>query len=59
MDAARYVGAQGTVVAMKGFGASAPLKELRKAFGFEVDDVVEVVLQTLTSSGHQAETPAG
>ena len=54
----RYVGALGTVVAMKRFGASAPLKELRKAFGFEVDDVVEVVLQTLTSSAHQAGTPA-
>ena len=43
----RYVGTHGAVIAMKGFGASAPLKELRKIFGFEADDVVEVVLQTL------------
>lgn len=43
----RYVGAQGAVIAMKRFGASAPFKQLRKAFGFEVEDVVEVALRTL------------
>jgi transketolase len=36
----RYVGASGQVIGMKTFGASAPLKELQKKFGFEPDRVV-------------------
>ena len=36
----RYVGASGYVVGMKTFGASAPLKELQRKFGFEPDQVV-------------------
>jgi transketolase len=36
----RYVGNAGHVVGMKTFGASAPLKELQKKFGFEPDQVV-------------------
>jgi transketolase len=31
----RYVGAQGRVIGMTTFGASAPLKELQRKFGFE------------------------
>jgi len=31
----RYVGASGRVIGMKTFGASAPLKELQRKFGFE------------------------
>src|SRR5262249_46857873 len=38
----RYVGATGEVIGMKTFGASAPLKELQKKFGFEPDKVVAV-----------------
>jgi transketolase len=38
---ARYVGTDGGVIAMKTFGASAPLKELQKKFGFEPDAVVK------------------
>jgi transketolase len=38
---ARYVGRTGTSIGMKTFGASAPLKELQKKFGFTVDHVVE------------------
>jgi transketolase len=38
----RYVGQSGRVIGMKTFGASAPLKELQKKFGFEPDRVVEV-----------------
>lgn len=38
----RYVGAKGRVVGMHTFGASAPLKELQKKFGFEPDEVVSV-----------------
>jgi transketolase len=37
----RYVGLTGSIIAMKTFGASAPLKELQKQFGFTVDKVVE------------------
>jgi transketolase len=36
----RYVGPTGHVIGMKTFGASAPLKELQRKFGFEPDQVV-------------------
>jgi len=36
----RYVGGAGRVIGMQTFGASAPLKELQKKFGFEADVVV-------------------
>ncbi|HYS11161.1 MAG TPA: transketolase [Myxococcales bacterium] len=36
----RYVGPSGLVIGMKTFGASAPLKELQKKFGFQPDRVV-------------------
>jgi len=36
----QYVGPTGAVVGMKTFGASAPLKELQKKFGFTVEAVV-------------------
>jgi len=38
----RYVGQRGCVIGMKTFGASAPLKELQRKFGFEPDQVVTV-----------------
>jgi transketolase len=38
----RYVGEGGKVIGMKTFGASAPLKELQKQFGFEPDKVCSV-----------------
>nr|MBI3612999.1 transketolase [Nitrospirota bacterium] len=37
---ARYVGLTGCTIGMTTFGASAPLKELVKKFGFSVDNVV-------------------
>jgi transketolase len=37
----RYVGLDGTIIAMRTFGASAPLKELQKKFGFTTEKVVE------------------
>jgi len=37
----RYVGIDGTILGMKTFGASAPLKVLQKEFGFTTDHVVE------------------
>jgi transketolase len=36
----RYVGIDGAIIGMKTFGASAPLAELQKKFGFTVDAVV-------------------
>jgi transketolase len=39
---ARYTGAAGEVIGMTTFGASAPLKELQKRFGFTADHVVAV-----------------
>jgi transketolase len=36
----RYVGTDGNVVGMRTFGASAPLKELQKKFGFTDDNVI-------------------
>jgi len=46
----RYVGAAGKVVGMKTFGASAPLKELQRKFGFEPERVVELATEMLRSS---------
>lgn len=43
----RYVGTTGRRVGMKTFGASAPLKELMKKFGFTVEDVVREVKEQL------------
>ncbi len=43
----RYVGMAGHVIGMKTFGASAPLKELQKRFGFEPDQVVEAAKAVL------------
>jgi transketolase len=43
----RYVGATGRVIGMKTFGASAPLKELQRKFGFEPDQVVAAAKQQL------------
>jgi len=43
----RYVGAKGRVIGMHTFGASAPLKELQKKFGFEPDQVVSVAKDLL------------
>jgi len=37
----RYVGPNGTMIGMATFGASAPLKDLQKKFGFTVEHVVE------------------
>ena len=39
----RYVGAKGRVIGMHTFGASAPLKELQRKFGFEPERVIETV----------------
>lgn len=43
----RYIGANGRIIGMQTFGASAPLKELQKKFGFEPNHVVTVAKQLL------------
>jgi transketolase len=45
----RYVGTAGEVVGMKTFGASAPLKELQRKFGFEPERIVELATEMLRS----------
>jgi transketolase len=43
----RYVGPQGQIVGMHTFGASAPLKEVQRKFGFTPDRVVEAARELL------------
>ncbi len=43
----RYVGTSGRIIGMKTFGASAPLKELQRKFGFEPDQVASAAKQLL------------
>ena len=43
----RYVGDAGRVIGMKTFGASAPLKELQRHFGFEPDRVTAAAKELL------------
>lgn len=44
---ARYIGSDGIGINMKTFGASAPLKELQKRFGFTADEVVTTAKRML------------
>ena len=46
----QYIGESGRVIAMNTFGASAPLKELQKKFGFEPDHVVKVAQEVLAQA---------
>jgi transketolase len=46
----QYVGPRGRVLGMRTFGASAPLKELQKRFGFTVDAVVEAAREQVSGS---------
>ncbi|HEY5068326.1 MAG TPA: transketolase C-terminal domain-containing protein, partial [Candidatus Acidoferrum sp.] len=43
----RYVGSKGKIIGMHTFGASAPLKELQKKFGFEPNAVVAAVKEVI------------
>jgi transketolase len=43
----RYVGNSGRIIGMQTFGASAPLKELQRKFGFEPDSVAAVAKELL------------
>jgi transketolase len=54
----RYVGRSGRVIGMKTFGASAPLKELQRKFGFEPERVTEIAKE-LVGKARQAEASSG
>jgi transketolase len=43
----RYVGNSGRIIGMHTFGASAPLKELQRRFGFEPEHVFAVAKELL------------
>jgi transketolase len=43
----RYVGTTGRIIGMHTFGASAPLKELQRKFGFEPDQIVAAAKEQL------------
>ena len=47
---AQYVGMNGKIIGMHTFGASAPLKELQKKFGFSPDKIVEAARAAITES---------
>ncbi len=44
----KYTGIGGHQIGMRSFGASAPLKDLRKKFGFTADDVVAAAKEQIT-----------
>ena len=46
----RYVGARGKMVGMRSFGASAPLKDLLKKFGFTPDKIAEAAREAIRQS---------
>jgi transketolase len=54
----RYVGRSGRVIGMKTFGASAPLKELQRKFGFEPERVTEIAKE-LVGKARKAEASSG
>jgi transketolase len=47
---AKYVGVSGRSIGMRSFGASAPLKDLAKKFGFTVEHVMQAAREQLQSA---------
>jgi len=54
----RYVGTTGKVIGMHTFGASAPLKELQRKFGFEPDQIATAARQQLADAGSATKVSA-
>jgi transketolase len=48
----RYTGIDGRIIARRDFGASAPLKELLKQFGFTVEKVVQAARESMAATKH-------
>jgi len=46
----QYVGPAGKVIGMRRFGASAPIKDLQKKFGFTTDNVVAVAREAIAQA---------
>ena len=44
---AKYTGNSGRIIGMHTFGASAPLKDLQKKFGFSADAIVQAAREQL------------
>ncbi len=55
----RYVGNSGSVIGMNTFGASAPLKELQRHFGFDPDKVVASAKEQLATVKNRRNKSAG
>lgn len=51
---AKYTGANGHRIGMRSYGASAPLKDLQKKFGFTPDDVVAAAKEQLARDQQRA-----
>ena len=47
----RYVGLDGRIIGLETFGASAPLAELQKKFGFTVENIVNAAHATMDRAG--------
>ena len=47
---ARYVGASGHSIGMETFGASAPLKELQKKFGFTAENIIAAAKRQIVAA---------
>jgi transketolase len=47
----RYAGAKGEIIAMRGFGASAPAGQLAEKFGFTVEAVLAAARRQLAHAG--------
>lgn len=50
----RYVGGSGELIGMRTFGASAPLKDLERKFGFEPEHVVRAAREQIARGGQLA-----
>ncbi|HEX4179517.1 MAG TPA: transketolase [Caulobacteraceae bacterium] len=50
----RYVGPEGAVIGMRGFGASAPAKDLMRTFGFTPEHVVKAAKEQLAQAKTRA-----
>jgi transketolase len=44
----RYVGSKGRIIGMRSFGASAPLKDVMKKFGFTVENVAKTARELVS-----------
>ncbi len=52
----RYVGTEGSIMAMRTFGQSAPFKDVEAEFGFTTDDVARVARETLERTAQPSTT---